>query len=773
MLRSRFVCNLILCLVLTFALPVAFGDIRTPTLPGDCDHDWEVDLDDFTAFQACVGGPGQPVVGDCTCFDLDGDGDVDLHDFGWLQRWFVGPAFQQLIILDDADDGTEVNRSLWRPNGYIEDRNGMGADGADVYDIGLRFRMPDVSAGQVFKYARLVVPGTSDGVVSSSANLRIVGVDLDSPPDFSMFRPSEMPKTEAAVSWMLTDNWPPVQDDFDCSPLWRYGPDISPIINQILSRPDWGTGPEGKTLAVVIEDDGSSADNFMSFQDFREIDHETCPGTVSAQLELYRTVESTFLGRELLGRLTDHSATVSVHSLLTLEVYIEYGTSPGVFSQQTSVELYPGGDAIEVVVDGLTPDTRYVYRMRYRRPEDESFLAGVERSFHTQRAPGSTFVFTVQADSHHEKYLHWRDSERLALHPLTLLNVFADRPDFHISLGDFNNTELFFGRFVLDFQEAVDRNMRLRPLMGMVCHSAAFYLVIGNHEGEQAWYLDGTADNLAVHSANGRKFVYPNPVPDDFYSGNTDDREFTGLLEDYYAWEWGDALFVVIDPYAYTFVKPHSVQGGPGSENNWDWTHGFEQYEWFRTTLENSDATFKFVFAHQVTGGTITYGRGGIEAASHELGGVGSYEWGGENLDGTWGFDTERPGWYLPIHQTMVENDVTIFFHGHDHVFVKQDLDGIVYQEVATPNDLYGQGFYSNGHYDHGDKVNNSGHMRITVSPCEVTAEYIRAYLPGDGENGQLAYAYTIPAVSGPCAAKETSGTAERPERVRLGSERL
>jgi hypothetical protein len=36
----------------------------------------------------------------------------------------------------------------------------------------------------------------------------------------------------------------------------------------------------------------------------------------------------------------------------------------------------------------------------------------------------------------------------------------------------------------------------------------------------------------------------------------------------------------------------------------------------------------------------------------------------------------------MPIHQLLLENHVTTVFHGHDHLFAKQELDGIIYQEV-------------------------------------------------------------------------------------------
>jgi phosphodiesterase/alkaline phosphatase D-like protein len=86
----------------------------------------------------------------------------------------------------------------------------------------------------------------------------------------------------------------------------------------------------------------------------------------------------------------------------------------------------------------------------------------------------------------------------------------------------------------------------------------------------------------------------------------------------YYCVGVGDALFVVLDPYWYTKPKPDSLTG-------WRWTLGKEQYDWLKSTLEQSTSTFKFVFMHQLVGGDKD-GRGGTEYAD-------KYEWGGNNLD--------------------------------------------------------------------------------------------------------------------------------------------
>jgi hypothetical protein len=234
-----------------------------------------------------------------------------------------------------------------------------------------------------------------------------------------------------------------------------------------------------------------------------------------------------------------------------------------------------------------------------------------------------------------------------------------------------------------------------------------------------------------------RKQYFPNPVPDDFYTGNATKHPEAGLRQDYYAWEWGDALFIVLDPFWFTATQR-------GQRDNWKRTLDAEQYQWLQRTLENSRARFKFVFIHNLVGGTDSQGRGGAEAAPF-------YEWGGRNADGSDGFAQNRPGWPAPIHQLLVQNKVDIVFHGHDHLFAKQDLDGVVYQEVPQP------GMPGNGNaprsaveygYVSGIIFGSPGYLRITVAPEKVTADLVYSCLPRDEianrKNGQVVYTYTI-----------------------------
>ena len=644
-------------------------------------------------------------------------------------------------IENDIDDGTEIARSLWLDDEVV---NAMGTVTGQSHDAALRFHLSDIEAGRSFVYARLLLPGTGDGQVSTTARIRIVGIDDDGVAIFSELPPSLQPKTFAAVDWEIDRNWPPPDADYDCTPLRRYSPDISSIINEILSRPNWGSGPNGLTLGIVLENEAGGDTDYLTFRDYYILEPGSCTNIdaperrVSAELELYPTVASTLLARELLGRPTDHSITVNALSLLTLEVYYEYGLEPGQYQQQTALQTCPGQVPFEVVLDELTADTEYFYRMRYRRPGQSEFAAGLEHSFHTQRTPDSEFVFTVQADSHVQNALRGNRLAHLELYQLALANAQADNPDFHLDLGDTFQSEHYGGRCVVDFTEAYQRHLDQRPFLDSLCHSAPFFSVLGNHEGEQGWRMDGDPNNLAVWATNARKQLYPNPVPDGFYSGNDLLDPLVGLRENYYAWQWGDALFVVLDPYWYTTTDPHGDVG-----TNWDWTLGADQYNWFKQVLETSTATFKFVFSHQMVGGIDRYGRGGIEAARFDVAGNPSYEWGGEDFSGNYVFDQRRPGWELPIHQLMVRHNVAIWFHGHDHIFAKQDLDGIVYQECPKPSDAdYGTG--AGGSYVLGDILPNSGHLRVNVSPRQVTVDYVRAFLPGDGDNAEIAYSYTI-----------------------------
>ena len=438
---------------------------------------------------------------------------------------------------------------------------------------------------------------------------------------------------------------------------------------------------------------------------------------------------TSFTGNIVLGSPTPSSIKANTFSPdQGGTVSIAYGKASGNYDQQTAAATLLPATPLELTLDGLSADTQYYYRLIYQG------TPGAEASFHTPRPAGSSFTFCLQGDSHPERV---NTQFNASLYIRTLQTAAADKPDFYLTIGDdFSvdqldpttiNAALVTGRYTLQ-----------RPYLGLIGRSAPVFLVNGNHEQAARYLLDGTPNNVAVWAQNARNAHYSQPASDGFYTGNTEVVPYIGLLRNHYAWTWGDALFVTIDPYwGSSICVDDPFYGGPKRSNLWDITHGDEQYQWLKATLEQSKAKYKFVFAHHVLG----TGRGGTELA-------GQYEWGGNNGNGTWGFTTNRPAWASPLHQLMVANHVTIFFQGHDHIWVHQQLDGVTYQTLSEPADPNYSLFNADA-YLSGDKFPNTGYTRVTVSPTVVKVDYVLTYLPADEglgkTNGTVAFSYTIP----------------------------
>ncbi|MFO0877927.1 MAG: metallophosphoesterase [Gemmataceae bacterium] len=429
----------------------------------------------------------------------------------------------------------------------------------------------------------------------------------------------------------------------------------------------------------------------------------------------------------ILARPTNHSMTVSVLAYQPTEAYLTYGAESGKFAEKSGVRSLKPGEPVEFVLKGLYPDTRYFYCLHTRTEDAKAFVLDHERSFHTQRKPGSPFVFTVQSDSHLDQ------GTRPAVYERALANALADRPDFHVDVGDTFMTDKY-----PMFKDAYPQYLAQRYYFGKIAHSAPLFLVLGNHDGERLDRYDGTASCMSVWSCLTRKKLFPNPYPDGFYTGNRTEVKHVGRVENYYAWEWGDALCVALDPF-WTSGRV----GKNRTDANWNRTLGKEQYDWLARTLANSKAKFKFVFIHHLVGGLDDSGRGGSEAA-------GLYEWGGKGKDNKDAFKERRPGWKLPIHQLLVQHKVSVVFHGHDHFYAHQELDDVKYVMVPQPGhqgsdrvrnvDDYG--------YIRGDFLPAPGHLRVTVTAEKATVEYVRAFLPqsetATRKNGQVGHKFTI-----------------------------
>lgn len=392
------------------------------------------------------------------------------------------------------------------------------------------------------------------------------------------------------------------------------------------------------------------------------------------------------------------SVTVSVLAWEEMDALIEYGDG-----LKTPALKLKAGEPQNIVLGGLKPDTTYNYRLTYRRAGGEA-VQDVMRSFHTQRKAGSSFRFVMQADSHLD------NNTDVRVYQQSLANMLADKPDFMVDLGDTTMVDKF-GQF---FRRSESQYKAQRYYMGRIAHSVPIFMVLGNHDGER-----GSDPEMSDWSLGMRHTYFPNPT-----DGND--------KHSYFAFEWGNALFIGLDPFWFTMRR-----GASG----WEMTLGETQYRWLAQTLASSKAAMRFVFIHHVVGGLGRDVRGGAKPATY-------MEWGGKNADGSEGFKQNRPGWEMPLHQLFVKHGVNIVFHGHDHLFVKEELDGIIYQDVPQPGHPSG-GTRSAEEYGYsGVILGSSGHVRVTVEANEAKVDYVRSIVPGvtraDLENGAVEHSYTV-----------------------------
>lgn len=261
------------------------------------------------------------------------------------------------------------------------------------------------------------------------------------------------------------------------------------------------------------------------------------PMTASAQ-EFYGTI--------VLGRPTYSSVTVSITTEAESEVYLSYGAEAGSHTRDTVLKNATAASPAVFTMDGLSTDAVYYYVVRFRPAGTSDFSESEEYSFKTPKTGSTAYNFTIQSDSH---LLNKADP---ALYTQSMQTMASLSPDFMFDLGD---------AFLMDngnndpssmTQDQVNEIYRQQlPYFSTVTHSSPLFLTIGNHESEYGPMLDGTMDNLAAKSTLGRLTYYPNPVPNEFYTGNTENDPLFGSVQNYYAFTWGDALYVSIDPYRY------------------------------------------------------------------------------------------------------------------------------------------------------------------------------------------------------------------------------
>ncbi|MGE4657891.1 MAG: fibronectin type III domain-containing protein, partial [Gammaproteobacteria bacterium] len=271
----------------------------------------------------------------------------------------------------------------------------------------------------------------------------------------------------------------------------------------------------------------------------------------------------------VLGKPTKSSVLVHMLVAVGTEVAVEYGPGSGVYTDKTDA-IYSAADGVtDIAIVNLTENTRYFYRVNYRAPGESSYRVGEEYTFHTQRTKGSSFSFGVQGDSHPERLGRMYSPD---LYARTMERVAGDRPDLYFMLGDdfsiSNQLPNYFqgDRSTLTQSFVDDIYINQRRFLGIMANSTALFLVNGNHEEARRSLLGTPLHDVSIFAGRARNRYFPVPTPDDFYTGNPEPVDGIGLLGDYFAFKWGDALFISLDPYWHSPRVTEPIGGmGTGS----------------------------------------------------------------------------------------------------------------------------------------------------------------------------------------------------------------
>lgn len=369
------------------------------------------------------------------------------------------------------------------------------------------------------------------------------------------------------------------------------------------------------------------------------------------------------------------SFSVAITSSSIGKAFIEYGYSKTKYTNKSAITTLTQGSTL-VTIEGLKAESKIYYRVRYALGGKTTYSALPQGLINTRKAV-EEYVFAVQADPHMD------ENSSADVYSQTLAQVVKVSPMFFMDLGDIFMTD--------KLPDKSEKNIRARYelMKGYYdkLNGIPLYISLGNHDGE-----------LGYSNFNTKKFRK------EYFPEQTGDFA-------YYSFTTPNSLHVSLDIFTYTTVNP--------KEDGWQWTLGKTQYDWLKNTLEKSRASYKFIYVHHLLYGNAQ-SRGGVEIAKYN-------EWGGKNIDGSDGFAANRPGWGASVHQLLVDNGVDIVFKGHDHLYVKQELDGIIYQTLPQPSHP-GDKVNSATEYGYrsGKIIGGSGFLKVTTNSSGIRVDFIK-----------------------------------------------
>ncbi|HEY6727816.1 MAG TPA: metallophosphoesterase [Polyangiaceae bacterium] len=343
-------------------------------------------------------------------------------------------------------------------------------------------------------------------------------------------------------------------------------------------------------------------------------------------------------------------------------------------------------DLAEWRFDGLEPGTRYEYDVT--EDKDGDLELHFEGSAVTQRESDEAFSFAMISDSHIGAYLEYSNQG----YPETLEAIAAEvgqaAPDFLVNLGDMLDFHQFgFNAPPPSGEITALAYQNYRKLLGDAAGHVGHFPVIGNWDGEAGHY---SAEQIEW-SREQRQLYVPAPEPGTYPEGGSPGT-------DYYAFTWGDALFVVLNVMSYTTAE-HLLNHDEAPD---DWTLGADQLSWLESTLAGATSKWRFLFIHHTVGGAAgdaansAYGRGGGQAA--------------------------YVGEQAIVHELMLEHGVQIFFYGHDHVFADMVVDGIHY---SMPGSAGAPWKFTEAETGYAEYWDESGWALVDVSSDAVHVQFI------------------------------------------------
>ena len=397
---------------------------------------------------------------------------------------------------------------------------------------------------------------------------------------------------------------------------------------------------------------------------------------ILASSPIGKAIAAVPISVKIVGTPTANAFTSAVSTTTAVRVYIEYGYTKTTIAGKTSIFTIPKGSTRNISVSNLKSNSLVYYKVKYAIGTNVNFMSLAQRSVKTvDSQTQSSATFAIQADPHMD------ENSSAEVYEGTLKQIVASSPAFLMDLGDIFMVDKLPSKTEANIRGRFELMKGYYQRLGNV----PLKICLGNHDGE-----------LGYSNFNTKKYrqeYFP---------------EQTGELA-YYSFTGPDQLHVVLDPFTYTMKNPTSA--------GWEWTLGKTQYDWLAETLKNSKERHKFIYIHHLLVGDQT-SRGGVEIAMKN-------EWGGKNIDGSNGFDTNRPGWGVPIHQLLIDNKVGFVFKGHDHLYVKQELDGIIYQTVPQPSHPGNKINVNQYGYISGKGVGGSGFLKVSTTGNQAKVDFI------------------------------------------------